>query len=116
MQDELAIPEERPFQVALAPSKDASMKKTSEEDDNEVMMGFLDSVTPKLIAASLAPEHLLGRLTPGQRLAALDRDGQALALPVDILRLLPEEYLQALSPEVEAGVRIRLQANRRLAG
>jgi hypothetical protein len=44
-------------------------------------------------------------------MAGLDRDHQALALPLELLRLLPEEYLRSLSPEVEAEIRRRLRQN-----
>jgi hypothetical protein len=44
-----------------------------------------------------------------QRLAGLDHDQQALALPVDVLRLLPEDYLRSLSPEVREEILERLR-------
>ena len=47
--------------------------------------------------------------TREERLAGLDRDHQALALPVEVLLLLPEAYLRSLSPEVEAEIRRRLR-------
>ncbi|HEX2689500.1 MAG TPA: hypothetical protein VHN14_22920 [Kofleriaceae bacterium] len=56
-------------------------------------------------------KKLLATLSPAQRLAGLDRDHQALALPLEVLRLLPEEYLRSLSPEVHAEIRRRLMQN-----
>jgi hypothetical protein len=50
---------------------------------------------------------------PEQRLAGLERDHQALALPVEVLRLLPETYLRSLSPEADAEIRRRLRQNGR---
>jgi hypothetical protein len=35
-------------------------------------------------------------LRSAQRLAGLDRDQQALALPIEVLRLLPDTYLRSL--------------------
>ena len=43
------------------------------------------------------------------RLADLDRDHQALALPIEVLRQLTEQYLGSLSAEVQAEIRRRLQ-------
>src|SRR5262245_11572382 len=58
-----------------------------------------------------APEQRLAGLAPEQRLAGLDSDHQALALPIELLCLLPEEYLRSLSPDVEAEIRRRLGQN-----
>lgn len=58
--------------------------------------------------AGLAPEQRLAGLAPEQRLAGLDHDRQALALPLDVLRLLPAEYFQSLSPDVRAILEDRL--------
>jgi hypothetical protein len=57
----------------------------------------------------LPPERRLRGLAPEQRLAGLDRDHQALALSLEVLRVLPEEYLRSLSPEVQHEIRRRLQ-------
>jgi len=62
---------------------------------------------------TLPAEQVLSHYAPEQRLAGLDRDHQALALPVEVLRLLPEAYLRSLSPEVEAEIRRRLRQNSR---
>ena len=81
------------------------------EGYDELMKKFLDSLPPEQRLAGLAPEQRLAGLAPEQRLAGLDHDHQALALPLDVLRLLPEEYLQSLSPEVQAELRRRLGRN-----
>jgi hypothetical protein len=62
---------------------------------------------------TLPAEQVLSHYAPEQRLAGLDRDRQALALPVEVLLLLPETYLRSLSPEVEAEIRRRLRQNGR---
>ena len=62
---------------------------------------------------TLPAEQVLSHYAPEQRLARLDRDHQALALPAEVLRLLPEAYLRSLSPQVEAEIRRRLSQNGR---
>jgi hypothetical protein len=62
---------------------------------------------------TLPAEQVLSHYAPEQRLAGLDRDQQALALPVEVLRLLPDEYLRSLSTDVEAEIRRRLRHNGR---
>jgi hypothetical protein len=73
------------------------------------MEGY-DELMDKLLD-TLPPERVLSHYAPEQRLAGLDRDHQALALPAELLRLLPEEYLRSLSPEVQAEIRRRLRQN-----
>jgi hypothetical protein len=72
----------------------------------------LAGLAPEQRLAGLAPEHLLAQLAPEQRLAGLDRDHQALALPIDVLRVLPEEYIRSLSAEVEGEIRRRILRGR----
>lgn len=53
----------------------------------------------------------LPRLNGGtlkQFLTILDHDHQALALPLEVLKLLPKEYFQSLSPEIQAQLEVRL--------
>ena len=70
----------------------------------------LSHYTPEQLLAGLSAEQLLAGLPAEQRLAGLDHDHQALALPTDVLRHLPEEYLQSLSADVQAELRRRLTA------
>jgi hypothetical protein len=58
--------------------------------------------------AGLSAEQRLACIPAEQRLAGLDRDHQALALPIEVLRLMPEAYLGSLSPEVQGELRRRL--------
>jgi hypothetical protein len=58
----------------------------------------------------LDPEDRLAGLPPEVRLAGLDRDQQALALSVEILRALPESYILSLAPETQEKIRQRLAA------
>jgi hypothetical protein len=101
----------RRFWMELTGSKEAAMSMQDMEGYAELMQKFLDSLPPEQRLAGLAPEQRLAGLAPEQRLAGLDHDHQALALPLDVLRLLPEEYLQSLSPEVRAELRRRLGRN-----
>lgn len=66
-------------------------------------------LTPEQLAACVTLEQIATRLTPEQRLAGLDRDHQALALPLEVFRMLPEDYLRSLSPAIQAELRRRLR-------
>ena len=63
----------------------------------------------KLVEAMPLEKRLAG-LAPEERLAGLDRDHQTLALPVKVLRVLPETYLGSLAPAIQEEIRRRLRA------
>jgi len=94
------------------------LKRRHMKDEDKVVDSF-DRAMASLIArlppeqrlAGLAPEQVLSAYAPEQRLAGLDRDHQALALTVELLRVLPDEYVRSLSPETQAEIRRRLQRN-----
>jgi hypothetical protein len=69
----------------------------------------LAGLAPEERLAGLAPEERLAGIAPEQRLAGLDHDHQALALPIDVLRVLPESYLGSLSPDVQEEIRKRIR-------
>ncbi len=71
----------------------------------------LAGLAPEQRLAGLAPEQRLAGLAPEQWLAGADRDHQALALPVEVLRLLPDTYFRSLSPDVQVEIRRRLAHN-----
>ncbi|MEZ4301211.1 MAG: hypothetical protein R3B70_40120 [Polyangiaceae bacterium] len=98
----LLSPEARRFWMELASSKEVAMSIQDMEGYKELMDKLLDT---------LPAEQVLSHYAPEQRLAGLDRDHQALALPVEVLRMLPDEYLRSLAPEVEAEIRRRLREN-----
>jgi hypothetical protein len=100
----LRSPEARWFWMELVGSKEAVMNMQDMEGYKELMDKMLDT---------LPAEQVLSHYAPEQRLAGLDRDHQALALPVEVLQLLPEAYLRSLSPEVESEIRRRLRQNGR---
>ena len=111
-------PEARWFWMELVGSKEAVMSMQDMEGYEEMLKKFLDTVPPEQILslypaeqrlADLLPEQRLAGLPPEQRLAGLDHDHQALALPLDVLRLLPESYMQSLSADVRAEIRRRLE-------
>jgi hypothetical protein len=97
------------------------VKVEQTEDYEKIMREIADHMTleqrlagfaPELmreIADHMTPEQRLAGLAPEQRLAGLDRDHQALALPPDVLRVLPEEYIRSLSVEVQEEIRRRLR-------
>jgi hypothetical protein len=98
----LRSPEAHRFWMELVGSKEAAMSMQDMEGYQELLDKLLDS---------LPPEQVLSHCAPEQRLAGLDRDHQALALPIEVLWLLPEEYFRSLSSEVEAELRRRLREN-----
>ena len=73
----------------------------------------LAGLPPEQVLSHYAPKQRLAGLLLEERLADLDRDHQALALPIEILQLMPEEYLRSLAPGVELELRRRLSPNRR---
>ena len=92
--------EARNFWLELVGSKEAGMSMQDMEGYDELVTKLLDT---------LSPEQVLSHYEPEQRLAGLDRDHQALALPIEVLRVLPEDYLRSLSPEVQGELRRRLK-------
>ncbi|MEZ4296281.1 MAG: hypothetical protein R3B70_15020 [Polyangiaceae bacterium] len=103
--------EARQFWMELVGSKEAAMSVQDMEGYKELMDKLLDALPTEQVLSHYAPEQVLSHYAPEQRLAGLDRDHQALALPIEVLRLLPEEYLRSLSPAVEAEIRRRLRQN-----
>ena len=110
----------RRFFAELIGSKEAGMSVQEMEGFDEVtreLMEIVSLLPPDMRLAGLDPEQVLNHfdpqqrlagLEPQQRLAGLDHDHQALALPLDVLRLLPDQYFRTLSPEVQAILRKRL--------
>ncbi len=70
--------------------------------------GF-DSISDKFLDL-FTPEERLSGLEPEQRLAGLSTEQMVLALPAQLLRVLPEEYIASLPDEVQRKVRARLAA------
>jgi hypothetical protein len=89
-------------------SQEARMSMQDMEGFDEALDKFLSTLTPEQRVAGLPPEQRMAGLPPEEVLAGFDRDHQALALPLEVLRLLPESYLRSLSPDVEAELRRRL--------
>lgn len=93
------------FLAELIGSKEAGMSVQDCEDYEEM----LRAVVPVEHWMALAtPEQRLQGLAPEQRLQGLDREQQVLALPLELLRLLPNDYFQSLAADVQAEVRRRL--------
>ncbi|MFO0586624.1 MAG: hypothetical protein U0441_03765 [Polyangiaceae bacterium] len=83
----------RRFWARMARSREVPMSVQEMEDYDDVV------------------DQFIAELPPEKRLVGLDRDHQALALPLEILRALSEDYLRTLSPEVQAELRRRLNQN-----
>jgi hypothetical protein len=97
---EPVTPETIRFWAELLGSKEAGMSMQDMEGYDELMAKLLDLMPPEQVLAHYGPE---------QRLAGLDRDHQALALSVEVLRALDDDYIRSLSPEVQAEIRRRLE-------
>jgi hypothetical protein len=69
----------------------------------------LGAFAPEQVLGSFAPEQRLAGLPPEQRLAGLAPEQVILALPLEMLRALPEAYLRSLPVEIQDQVRKRLQ-------
>ena len=95
-------PESRQFWARMMGSKEVPMSIREMEDYEVLVARFL---------SRLPPEERLAGIPPEERLAGLDHDHQALALPLDVVRVLPEDYLRTLSPEVQAELRRRIEQN-----
>ena len=101
--------ETRSFWVELMGSKEAGMSVQDMEGYDELMDKLHDKLPAERVLSHYAPEEVLSHYAPEERLAGLDRDHQALALPIEVLRLLPEQYIGSLSAEVQAEIRRRLR-------
>jgi hypothetical protein len=71
----------------------------------------VEGLAPEQRLAGLAPEQVLGAFAPEQRLAGVAPEQLVLALPVEVLRMLPEDYLRSLPAEVQAQIQKRLQGS-----
>jgi len=112
--------EARRFWMELVGSGEVAMSMQDMEGYKELMDKLLDTLpaeqvlshyAPEQVLSHYAPEQRLAGLPPEQRLAGLDRDHLTLALPVEVMRQLSEEYLRSLSPEVQAEIQKRLRQN-----
>jgi hypothetical protein len=69
----------------------------------------LAGLAPEERVAGLAPEERLAGLAPEERLAGLATEQVVLALPLEVLRVLPEDYVRSLPVGVQEQIRLRLQ-------
>ncbi len=78
----------------------------------EKMMGLtpeqrLAGLAPEQVVNILKPEQIANALKPEQRLAGLAPEHVALALPVEVLRALSDDYIATLPDDVQREVRAR---------
>lgn len=64
--------------------------------------------TPEQLLCGLTPEQVLAGLTPEQRLAGLTPEQTLLALPDEVLRTFPDEYLATLSEPTRTAIGARI--------
>jgi hypothetical protein len=76
---------------------------------DDLMRRFLDRLPVEERLAGLAPDQVLGAFAPEQRLAGLATEQVVLALPLEVLRVLPEDYVRSLPVAVQQQIRLRLQ-------
>jgi hypothetical protein len=100
--------EARRFWAEQVGTKEAEMSVQELEGYDEVMLKMLEDIPPELRLAGLAPEQRLAGLAPEQRLAGLTPEQAILALPDEVLRGLPQDYLATLSEPTRAAIRKRL--------
>ncbi len=105
----IVAPEVRRFWMEMLGSKEAGMSMQDLEGYDELMGKLIEALPPEQRLAGLPPEQRLAGLPPEQWLAGQDRDHQALALPLEVLRLLPDSYIRSLSPEVQDELRRRIR-------
>jgi hypothetical protein len=104
--------ETRRFWNELVGSTEAGMSMQDMEGYEDLLRKLVEGMPPEQRAAlfvTMPPEQRLEGLAPEQRLAGLDRDHQALALPLEVLRVLPEEYIRSLTADVQEEIRRRLR-------
>lgn len=92
--------------------RDTKMKQPDIEElpgYEEMFQKLVEAMPIEKRLAGLAPEEVLGAFAPEQRLAGLALPQVILALPLEVLRVLPEDYIRSLPPEVQEQVRKRLQ-------
>ena len=75
----------------------------------EMFQKLVEAMPIEKRLAGLAPEQRLAGLAPEQRLAGLAPEQLILALPLEVLQGLPEEYLRSHPVEVQEQVRKRLR-------
>ena len=68
----------------------------------------LADLPPEQRLAGLPPEQVLRQYPPEQRLAGLPPEQAVLAMPVEILRVLPADYLATLPESARAEIARRL--------
>ena len=69
---------------------------------------ILRRIPPEERLHGLPPEERLRGLPPEERLRGLSHEQVALAMPDEILRILPEDYIQSLPAQVQRAIRERL--------
>jgi hypothetical protein len=71
----------------------------------------LAGLTDEERLSGVGPEQRVAGLAPEVRLSGLDRDHQALALPVEVLKALSDEYIRSLAPQIQEEIRRRLRTS-----
>ncbi|AUX32642.1 MULTISPECIES: hypothetical protein [Sorangium] len=75
----------------------------------EMFQKLVEAMPVEKRLAGLTLEQRLAGLTLEQRLAGLTAEQVILVLPVEVLRMLAEEHLQSLPPDVQETIKKRLR-------
>jgi len=89
-------------------STEDGVKMSDLEGYDEVIQKMLEGLSPEQRLAGLAPEQVLAAYKPEQRLAGLTPEQALLALPDEILRTFPDDYLATLSEPTRDAIRARI--------
>jgi len=69
----------------------------------------LAGLAPEQVLNLFAPEQVLDLFAPEERLAGLAPEQVVVGLPLEVLRVLPDDYIRTLAPDVQQKIRRRLQ-------
>jgi len=97
-------------QLARDPKWKAIMKDAALVKDatSKALLDLLAILPAEVRLAGLGPDERLAGLRPDERLAGLPPAQTVLALPDEILQVLPESYLATLPADIQSTVRARL--------
>jgi hypothetical protein len=92
--------------------KESKMKEPSVEELQEAEDWFQEIIQRMPIEKRLAgldPQQRLAGLDPQQRLAGLDAEEIVAASPIEVLKLLPDDYIRTFAPDIQQKIRQRLR-------
>jgi hypothetical protein len=105
--------EARRWLDAWIQNKRSAMPTVTEREDYDEMLGkLLSSLSPEQVLRHLEPQAVMEHYKPEERLAGLAPEDVLLAMPVEVLRGLSDEYVRTLPDHVQQAIRARLAGSR----